>query len=163
MTPTKAPRALPTRALLVALALAAPLAAPRPAAAHAVLVSSVPPSGGTIAPGPLAIALRYNSRIDPARSKVTLLGPDGTAERLAVDAAGAADQLSAAATLAPGAYTLRWQVLATDGHITRGDVPFSVAPAPASATPVSATPDAAAPAAAVLAPAGSPPNRSAAR
>ena len=129
MTPTKAPRALPTRALLVALALAAPLAAPRPAAAHAVLVSSVPPSGGTIAPGPLAIALRYNSRIDRARSKVTLLGPDGTAERLAVDAAGAADQLSAAATLAPGAYTLRWQVLATDGHITRGDVPFPVVPA----------------------------------
>jgi methionine-rich copper-binding protein CopC len=25
-----------------------------------------------------------------------------------------------------GAYVLRWQVLATDGHITRGKVPFRV-------------------------------------
>jgi len=28
--------------------------------------------------------------------------------------------------LAPGAHVLRWQVLAIDGHITRGDVPFTV-------------------------------------
>ena len=27
---------------------------------------------------------------------------------------------------APGAYVVRWQVLAIDGHITRGDVPFTV-------------------------------------
>ena len=26
----------------------------------------------------------------------------------------------------PGDYVLHWQVLATDGHITRGDVPFTV-------------------------------------
>jgi len=30
--------------------------------------------------------------------------------------------------LAPRAYRLRWQVLAIDGHITRGDIPFTVAP-----------------------------------
>ena len=29
-------------------------------------------------------------------------------------------------SLTPGEYRLRWQVLALDGHITRGDVPFSV-------------------------------------
>jgi len=29
--------------------------------------------------------------------------------------------------LAPGDYVLHWQVLAVDGHITRGDIPFSVA------------------------------------
>ena len=28
--------------------------------------------------------------------------------------------------LSPGAYVLRWQVLAIDGHITRGDIPFVV-------------------------------------
>jgi len=28
--------------------------------------------------------------------------------------------------LAPGKYTLRWQALAVDGHITRGEVPFTV-------------------------------------
>jgi methionine-rich copper-binding protein CopC len=28
--------------------------------------------------------------------------------------------------LTKGAYVLRWQVLADDGHITRGEVPFHV-------------------------------------
>ena len=128
MTPSKAPRAAPS---LATLSLAILLAVPGLARAHAVLVASVPPAGGTLPPGPLAVDLHYNSRIDRARSKVTLLRPDGTAERLAVDAPGPADQLLAAATLEPGDYTLRWQVLAVDGHITRGDVPFTVAAAPA--------------------------------
>jgi methionine-rich copper-binding protein CopC len=34
--------------------------------------------------------------------------------------------LTATVTLTPGTYVLRWQVLAIDGHITRGDVPFTV-------------------------------------
>jgi methionine-rich copper-binding protein CopC len=38
--------------------------------------------------------------------------------------------LRATLTVAPGAYVLRWQVLAVDGHITRGDVPFTVSPTP---------------------------------
>ncbi len=134
MIPSKTPRGIRTPAVLAALALAASLAAPRDAAAHAVLVASVPPAGGTVQAGALAITLRYNSRIDRVRSKVTLVQPDSTAERLAVDAAGPADQLSAAAALVPGAYTLRWQVLAADGHITRGDVPFTVAPQPGAGT-----------------------------
>jgi methionine-rich copper-binding protein CopC len=28
--------------------------------------------------------------------------------------------------LLPGEYRLRWQVLASDGHITRGEIPFAV-------------------------------------
>jgi len=39
----------------------------------------------------------------------------------------AADILSATANdLKPGEYQLRWQVLAVDGHITRGEIPFTV-------------------------------------
>jgi methionine-rich copper-binding protein CopC len=34
--------------------------------------------------------------------------------------------LSTRAVLARGRATVRWQVLAMDGHITRGDVPFTV-------------------------------------
>ncbi len=41
--------------------------------------------------------------------------------------AGQADTLQTSAELTkPGAYVVRWQVLAIDGHITRGDVPFTV-------------------------------------
>jgi hypothetical protein len=35
-------------------------------------------------------------------------------------------RLAAHLGLIPGAYVVRWQVLAVDGHITRGDVPFTV-------------------------------------
>ena len=33
------------------------------------------------------------------------------------------------ATLQPGAQVLRWQVLAVDGHITRGEIRFTAGPA----------------------------------
>ena len=34
--------------------------------------------------------------------------------------------LRSTSTSRPGDYIVRWQVLAVDGHITRGDVPFTV-------------------------------------
>jgi len=39
---------------------------------------------------------------------------------------GPPDLLTTTAALSPGGYVVRWQVLAVDGHITRGDVPFTV-------------------------------------
>jgi hypothetical protein len=46
---------------------------------------------------------------------------------LALGKTDSADILSAkASNLPPGDYRLRWQVLASDGHITRGEIPFSV-------------------------------------
>jgi methionine-rich copper-binding protein CopC len=101
------------------------LAAP-PAFAHAILVDSTPAPNGHVPPGQLAITLKYNSRIDARRSKVTLTAPDGTVSRLKSTAGGAPQLLETGAAVAPGAYTLHWQVLAVDGHITRGNVPFTV-------------------------------------
>ena len=95
------------------------------AAAHAILLRSVPAIGGTLPAGRIAVELHYNSRIDAGRSRVVLIAPGGTETVLPVRAGAAPDELRAEATVAPGAYTLRWQVLAIDGHITRGDVPFT--------------------------------------
>ncbi len=89
-----------------------------PAAAHAILVDSSPAPYAHLPAGSVAMVLRYNSRIDAARSKLT---------RLTTDDAGKPDMLHATVNLAPGEYTIKWQVLATDGHITRGSVPFTVA------------------------------------
>jgi methionine-rich copper-binding protein CopC len=114
------------RALAVAAA-ALPLALLGPrAAAHAILVESTPAVNGVAAGPDVAFSLRYNSRIDKARSKVTLTKPDHSEERLAIDPDGEPDILTAKASLEDGSYRLRWQVLAIDGHITRGDVPFDV-------------------------------------
>ena len=113
-----------THRLLLVLPL---LLAPSLARAHAILVSSSPPAGGHVAPGPATLELRYNSRIDQGRSRVTLshAGTPGE-QRLALLPMEKPDLLRADATLAVGDYVLHWFVLATDGHITRGDVPFSV-------------------------------------
>ena len=100
---------------------------PMPALAHAILVDSTPPVNGTVPPGHEAVTLRFNSRIDRERSRLTLIAPDKTQTRIPVGPDGPPDVMTTQADLAPGAYTIRWQVLAIDGHITRGDVPFTVA------------------------------------
>jgi methionine-rich copper-binding protein CopC len=56
-----------------------------------------------------------------------LLRPDGSALSLPLLAAARPDTLVAKIDgLAPGSYRIRWQVLAVDGHITRGDIPFAI-------------------------------------
>ena len=56
-----------------------------------------------------------------------MVKPDGTVERIGTPQQPAPDVLSATGHgLAKGTYVLRWQVLASDGHITRGEVPFQV-------------------------------------
>ncbi len=100
--------------------------APWAARAHAVLIASDPAIGATLPAGHVALHLRYNSRIDAERSRLTLTRPDGSTAVLPIGPAATPDVLNAAADLPPGAYSLRWQVLAIDGHITRGDVPFTL-------------------------------------
>ena len=97
-----------------------------PASAHAILTDSMPKPDGTLAPGHQTLHFDYNSRIDHKRSRLTLTGPDGKRVVLKILPASASNALDADAELTAGAYTLRWQALALDGHITRGDVPFSV-------------------------------------
>jgi methionine-rich copper-binding protein CopC len=101
--------------------------APGPAAAHAILQQSQPPAGGSIPAGKVSMQFIYNSRVDRERSRLTLTRPDQSQAVLPISADGAPNVINASTTLSvPGAYNVRWQVLAVDGHITRGDVPFTV-------------------------------------
>ncbi len=101
------------------------LLAPKLALAHAILVQSQPADQATIPPGERTLVLRYNSRIDHQLSRLTLQGTDAQMV-LPLDPQSPADTLSAKADLTPGNYLVHWQVLATDGHMTRGDVRFTV-------------------------------------
>ncbi len=112
------------RLLACLLACLAALGA-SPAAAHAVLIDSTPAPHGHVPAGHLSLVLRYNSRVDAGRSKLVLRHGDAES-RLAQTAGATPDVLLAPLDLAPGDYVVAWQVLATDGHITRGTVPFSV-------------------------------------
>lgn len=116
-------------ACLFILSLAA---APLSARAHAIIIASHPANGATLAAGPVAFDLRYNSRIDKERSRLTLTRPDSSTTVLPIGGGAAPDVLTSRANLPPGAYSLRWQVLAIDGHITRGDIPFTLTPAKAA-------------------------------
>ena len=111
-------------ALTLGAALVLPLS--RQAAAHAILLDSAPAIGGHVKAGKVGFNLRYNSLIDQRRSRLTLTLPDKTTKVLPIAQNDAQDMLMSQAELAPGAYSLRWQVLAVDGHITRGDIGFTV-------------------------------------
>jgi copper resistance protein C len=100
---------------------------PRMALAHAVLLTSNPQKDAAVSGPEIAISLKYNSRVDGARSSLSLLKPDGSVERIGALTQPLPDTLSATGhKLAKGSYVLRWQVLSSDGHITRGEVPFHV-------------------------------------
>lgn len=99
---------------------------PRLAAAHAILEDSTPKAGATVPAGPLDLTFRYNSRIDQGRSRLVLIRPDHTQSPVPIRPGTPPDIIGCHLDLPQGAYTVRWQVLAVDGHITRGDVPFTV-------------------------------------
>ncbi len=100
---------------------------PQMALAHAVLVSSTPQKNATVSGPDITFSLKYNSRVDGAHSALSLLKPDGKIERMGGLTQPLPDVVSATEHgLMKGAYVLRWQVLSSDGHITRGEVPFQV-------------------------------------
>ena len=108
-------------ATLVTLFAFSPLAL-----AHALLVTSTPAQHGAVRGPGVAVDLKFNSRVDGKRSRLVLVFPNGATQALALIPQPAPEELAARAELEPGAYTLRWQAVAADGHITRGEISFKV-------------------------------------
>jgi copper resistance protein C len=98
-----------------------------PALAHAIIVEAAPAVGAVFHAGVVDVRLRFNSRIDHHRSRLTVLNAFGKETAVQLDDGTPAEIITAKVSgLSPGEYRLRWQVLALDGHITRGDIPFTV-------------------------------------
>lgn len=115
------------RPLAALAALGWAVLAAGPAVAHAVIVEATPAVNAVVRGDRLAVTLRFNSRIDHGRSRLALIDAAGKERTVPLDKASPRDVLAAAVErLTPGSYRLRWQVLALDGHITRGDIPFTV-------------------------------------
>src|SRR5277367_2332701 len=115
------------RALLILAAAMVLFAGARFAEAHAVLKETSPTANSTVAGPDVPLKLKYNVRVDAGRSKLELLHPDNSTSELTIEKQESPDTLNAMARgLKPGAYRIRWQVLSPDGHITRGEVPFTV-------------------------------------
>ena len=116
-------------ALCVAVLL---LAQSEPVLGHAIVMESSPKSGEVVSQIPSGIALRFNSRIEKALSRVTIIGAGRDPLLLPqVTSDTGPDRLVVPLpSLEPGAYLVRWRVLSADGHVTQGVFRFTVAPPP---------------------------------
>jgi copper resistance protein C len=95
--------------------------------AHAILKEATPAANSTVKSGDLAINLRFNVRIDGTRSRLHLVTAAGTSLALKITGQATPDTLQSHATgLGPGVYILVWNVLASDGHMSKGEIPFTV-------------------------------------
>ncbi len=113
------------RTLLLSAILTIGLLSPDAALAHAVLVESIPAVKATVPGDKVEFNLHYNSRIDAKRSRLKLKGPGGVKTLDVRQGRTEADLAATAEALKPGAYTLHWDVLSVDGHVSRGEVPFT--------------------------------------
>ena len=97
------------------------------AGAHAIVVSASPAMNATVATGDLDVRIQFNSEIDRKRSRLLLEAPDTTLTsiELAPDSPGGI-LMGRVRTAIDGRWTIRWQVLSVDGHITRGEIGFFV-------------------------------------
>ena len=94
---------------------------------HAILLTATPAIGQVVRGPDIEVNLRFNSRVDAKRSRITLVPPGGGPRTLILSEQSSPDSLNSQIHgLESGSYTLHWQVLAADGHISRGDVPFRV-------------------------------------
>ena len=97
------------------------------ALAHAIVVGATPSAHQTVTRSEFDVEIRFNSRVDVARTRLTLVRPDGASVILPLLGSGASETLTAKAPeLENGHYRLLWQTLSIDGHITHGEIPFEV-------------------------------------
>ena len=118
-----------SRALLAAAAIiwACATALP-PAHGHAIILQSEPRQDERVT-APKRLILRFNSRLEKPLCSVQLVGGPGqrSIALLRPEADAAPDTLAyPLPPLEPGTYRARWKVMAADGHVTEGAVPFTV-------------------------------------
>ncbi len=122
-----------TKRFLSPVIAAAILAAmPTVATAHAFLDNATPKVGAVVAAAPKTIRIQFTQRVEVAFSHIHLFAADGQEVAMGPAAVDPSDQtqLSApvTATLAPGKYEVRWDVLSVDTHRTNGHFPFTYQP-----------------------------------
>src|SRR5262245_41656266 len=108
--------------LLLVLCRAAPLLA------HAVLTKTTLDGTPVRAGTPTTVTLSFNAAIEPGLSKVVLVNE--RREERVLEVVPRSEREAVTVTLpalTPGAYGLRYKVLAVDGHVTESVVRFKVA------------------------------------
>ncbi|MEI6001163.1 copper homeostasis periplasmic binding protein CopC [Paraburkholderia bengalensis] len=98
------------------------------ALAHANPTLREPAPNAEVA-APASVTIRFSEPLEPAFSKIALVGADGKQAASTASTVDAADHNTmhlALSTLAPGRYTVQWAAVAEDGHRTKGSYAFTV-------------------------------------
>jgi methionine-rich copper-binding protein CopC len=135
-------RASAATAIAVALAVTGVAS---PALAHNSLTGSSPADGATVARPPATVRLTFLAGLDPATTKISVTGPDGSS---ATGGAPAYARNRVTVPFRPGAagrYTVAYQVASDDGHPIKGRVRFTLTTGAAPAAPTAAATSAAPP------------------
>jgi copper transport protein len=98
---------------------------PVQALAHASLVAADPPPGALLARAPAAITLRFSEPVTPAGPGLTVVAPSGRLLQTRLQVAGTRMAASFSGA-AEGTYLVRWEIIASDTHPSRGQFTFSV-------------------------------------
>jgi copper resistance protein C len=97
------------------------------ATAHALVIASTPSMNATVVGPDLDLDVQFSDRIDRKHSKLNVVSTAGQPYAVQpLDDESAGSLTGHVGGLLPGSYRLQWQVLAVDGHITRGEIPFTV-------------------------------------
>ena len=117
-------------ALSLAILLPAPETQRQFVWAHAYPAVSVPNNGATVKESPREVRIQFTEGIELAFSQITVKGPNGEVVsqgklRKLADDTVAIDLRP----LGPGNYSVEWQVLSVDTHVTDGTLRFTVSPA----------------------------------
>jgi copper transport protein len=115
-----------SRGLIGALCVAALLAVPSSAAAHAALLNATPESGTVARQAPRTLTLAYDEDVVPQYARVTVIDRRG-------NNIAAAPRVTGSTVVVPlrsapkGSYTVRWRMVASDdGHATEGAFTYGV-------------------------------------
>ncbi len=130
------PRFRSHRRLRRALALAGAAsvvvcALPAAAGAHAYLVHSEPPAAARLASAPSRIVLRFSEAYVAGSERLTLERGDGTDIPLTKPAGRGVLVVQPLPLLRRGVYVATWRVVSDDGHLSAGELAFSIGSAEA--------------------------------
>ncbi len=115
--------------IVLIVALTGLMFVPATISAHVALVAATPVPGSTIGQPPKMIRIRFDQVPDPKFNEITLLDTSGKSIAGGAATAEPGDpsvgQVTVNAKLVPGLYTVAWQALANDGHLTKGNYSFT--------------------------------------
>lgn len=94
---------------------------------HGILLESFPMHGSVLEASPNHVVLHFNATLEPSITQVNLVDLQKALTPLGLTNTSTGDTIVAKIPpLQPGVYNVQYKVLATDGHVTKGFIRFTI-------------------------------------